>query len=277
MAARADPVNGLARVIYAMSAAVSEEGQQAERIEHAYRAVLRYDGRNYYGWQRLRDKPTLQEAVESAVEGAFGQRVAVAAAGRTDRGAHAEGQVISFRLSKHLPAEELADVLAQHLADDIQLIEADNVPLTFHARSSAVAKIYQYRIVSSPKVSPQQEGRVWHLPKRLDVEKMQQAARRLLGQQDFASFATKSRFAKGSTLRDLQEASVNQSDDALVLQFRANSFLYHMVRNMVRALAKVGEGRFSPERISEILAAKDRAASPGSAPASGLYLMRVIY
>lgn len=256
---------------YAMSAAVSDE------IEYAYRATLRYDGRNYYGWQRLRDKPTLQGATESALEQALGQRVAVAAAGRTDRGAHAEGQVISFRLSKHLPADELADMLAQHLADDIQLIEADNVPLTFHARTSAVAKVYQYRIVSTAKISHQQEGRVWHLPKRLDVGKMQEAARRLVGQQDFASFATKSRFAKGPTLRDLQEATVNQGDDALVLQFRADSFLYHMVRNMVRALAKVGEGRFGPERISEILAAKDRAASPGSAPASGLYLMRVIY
>ena len=257
--------------------AVRGDALTKEEVEYAYCAVLQYDGRNYHGWQRLRDHPTLQAATELAIEGAFARRAAVAAAGRTDRGAHAEGQVVSFCLSEELAPEAVADALNQRLPPDIRVLHARAVPSSFHARTSALGKVYQYRIASAVKISSEQRGRVWHLPKQLDIKRMQQAAQALVGRQDFASFATKSRFARGPTIRELHEASVAESNDLVVVQLHADSFLYHMVRNVVRALVKVGEGRFEPERIAEILAARDRAASPGSAPASGLYLMRVIY
>lgn len=260
-----------------MSAAVSDETQITGQDEHAYCAVLQYDGRNFYGWQRLRDHPTIQAELELAIEGAFAQRAAAVGAGRTDRGAHAEGQVVGFRLNEAIPPENVAAALNQRLPPEIRVIEARRVELSFHACTSAVGKRYQYRIDTAEQIASQQAGRVWHLPQRLDLAPMQQAARQLLGQQDFASFATKSRFARGSTTRELQEAAVSQRGDLFVLEFRASSFLYHMVRNIVRALVKVGQGRYAPERITEILAARDRAASPGSAPASGLYLMQVFY
>ncbi len=260
-----------------MSAAVPGETQSRGQDEHAYCAVLQYDGRNFYGWQRLRDHPTIQAELELALEGAFARRVAAVGAGRTDRGAHAEGQVAGFRLSEELPPETVAAALNQRLPPQIRVVEARRVALSFHALTSAVGKRYQYRIDTAEAIASSQAGRVWHLPERVDLAPMQRAARLLLGQQDFASFATKSRFARGSTIRELQEAAVSQRGDTFVFEFRASSFLYHMVRNIVRALVKVGQGRHAPERIAEILAARDRAASPGSAPASGLYLMQVFY
>jgi tRNA pseudouridine38-40 synthase len=260
-----------------MSAAVPGETQSSGPDEHAYCAVLQYDGRNFYGWQRLRDHPTIQAELELALEGAFARRVAAVGAGRTDRGAHAEGQVAGFRLIQEHPPETVAAALNQRLPPQIRVVEARRVALSFHACTSAVGKRYQYRIDTAEELASSRAGRVWQLPERLDLASMQRAAHLLLGQQDFASFATKSRFARGSTVRELQEAAVSQRGDAFVFEFQASSFLYHMVRNIVRALVKVGQGRYAPEQITTILAARDRAASPGSAPASGLYLMQVFY
>ncbi len=256
----------------------SDGMSEAESAAHGYRVVLRYDGRGYYGWQRLRDHPTIQAALERAITRAFGEGAPVIGAGRTDRGAHAEGQVAGFHLSQEVSPEKVIAGLNLHLPADIRVLAADAVPLAFHARTSALGKIYHYRIATRAKLLPEDVGRVWHLPRKaLDVPAMAAAARGLMGAHDFATFATKSRFARGTTVRNLEEASVGHDGEDVVFQFQAESFLYHMVRNVVRALFKVGEGRWTPERVAEILAAHDRAASPGSAPASGLYLMRVIY
>ena len=248
-----------------------------ESSHYAYCAVLQYDGRNYYGWQRLREHPTLQAAVELAIERSFAQRVLVVGAGRTDRGAHAEGQVVGFRLTEQHAAAAVAETLNRQLPDDIRVTECRDVPASFHARNSAIGKIYEYRIITTPQLPSAKAGRVWHLPGQLDVMLMRQAARALVGRRDFASFATKSRLARGSSIRHLQQATIDEHGSEIVLQFCADSFLYHMVRNIVRALVKVGQGRVAPDRIAGILTAGDRAASPGSAPASGLYLMQVIY
>lgn len=243
-----------------------------------YRVILSYDGRSYFGWQRLRDKPTIQGALEAAIATAFGESVAVEGAGRTDRGAHAEGQVATFRLQAGLPAEELRTRLNEALPADIRIVDAAVAEAGFHARTSAISKDYAYRIANREQIRDELAGRVWHLRRgTLDTAAMAAALPSLVGRHDFASFATPSKHARGPTVRHMRACELEVSGDVIVLRFHADSFLTHMVRNIVRAVVKVGEGRYRPERIAEILRAANRAASPGSAPASGLYLMKVHY
>lgn len=242
-----------------------------------WRIVVAYDGRGWFGWQRLADKPTIQAALENAITEVYGERTAVHGAGRTDRGAHAEGQAASFVLATPVSADVLSAALNAQLPRAIRICEVQAVAASFHARESAVAKTYEYRIDLRANVSKELEGRVWHAPGRLDVEAMKQAAPALVGRHDFASFATKPRFKQKSTVRTMHAVAIESDAEQVTLRFEADGFLNHMVRNLVRALVKVGEGRYPPERIQAILEAKTRAASPGSAPASGLYLMQVSY
>ncbi len=243
----------------------------------SYSLVIEYDGRGFYGWQRLRDKPTVQAALEAAVEAAFGERVAVQGAGRTDRGAHALGQVAGIRLAAQVAPDDLVAALNAALPGSVRVKGARIVPDSFHPRTSATAKEYEYRIANAPEIREGLAGRVWHVPGRLDGPSIREALPRLIGRHDFATFATRTRFGQKSTVRELRTAELEVEGDRLVFRFVANSFLYHMVRNMVRLLVKVGEGRVEPGRVAAVLAARDRAASPGSAPASGLYLVQVFY
>ncbi len=238
-----------------------------------YRLTLAYDGRDFFGWQRLKDKPTVQGSIEAAIERSFGQRVTVQGAGRTDRGAHAEGQVASFALTEAVTTGDLVEGCNTALPPSIRALEAAEVAPGFHARSDAIGKDYEYRIGDRPDLA----GRIWLARRPLELSAMQRAIGALVGTHDFASFATKPRFEQRSTECTLSRATVDVSDGVTLLRFSADRFLMHMVRNMVGAVAKVGEGRYAPSRIAEILAARDRSASPGSAPASGLYLMRVHY
>lgn len=238
---------------------------------------LAYDGRAYHGWQRLKDLPTVQGAVEAAIEASSGQRVAVAGAGRTDRGAHADGQVATFALQGPLTAGEVSAMLDGALPTDIHRLATAAVPPDFHARTSAIGKTYRYEIANLPVLAPAQVGRIWQVPEALATAPMEAALRALVGEHDFASFATKSRFKRSSTVRTIFSADMKVEAQQISLRFRANSFMNHMVRNMVRAVVKVGQGRYQPADIAEILAARRRAASPGTAPASGLYLEHVDY
>ncbi len=248
-----------------------------EATNNNYCVVLSYDGTAYYGWQRLRDQPTLQGAVERALEEYVGEPVPIRGASRTDRGAHAEGQVAGFALQQARPTEQILQGLNDALPTDIRAHAVHAMPPDFHVRMSALEKTYEYRIVNSGDRTDYTKARAWHLEHPVDVDRMQTAAQRLIGQRDFASFATKPRFKQRSTVRDLRSADVECRDGLIVLTFRANSFLNHMVRNMVAALMRVGDGRYEPAKITTILDAKQRSASPGSAPACGLYLMRVLY
>ncbi len=244
---------------------------------YCYSVVLEYDGREYYGWQRLKDKPTIQGAMESAIEIVFGQRPMVQGAGRTDRGAHARAQVAGFRLREDCRPADLPARLNEVLPADIRVRSARREDESFHARSSAVGKEYEYRIFNAAELPADLQGRVWYVPESLDVEAMRVALPALIGRHDFASFATRPKFKQKSTVRDLRMAQLERQGSLLVFRFQADSFLTHMVRNLLRLIVKVGEGRVLPAQVRPILQAKNRAAAPGSAPASGLYLMRVFY
>ena len=242
-----------------------------------YRLTVSYDGRNYLGWQRHGDKPTVQYALEQAVEQLLGLRSAVRGSGRTDRGAHANGQVASVELPAGLQVDVLKSQLNEVVAETVRVLEVTEVPSEFHACNSAVGKHYRYQIWNSKKLPAERDGRVWHVKSRLDVEAMIDACSVFEGEHDFASFATRPNFKQKTTTRVVRRAVMRPDLPLITFDIWADGFLYKMVRNIVRAVVKVGEGRYTRDDLCRILEAKDRKASPGTAPASGLYLEKVYY
>lgn len=245
-----------------------------------YRIDLSYDGRGYYGWQRHDGKPTIQGSLEEAITKCFAIHSAVHGSGRTDRGVHANCQVANAILPDGIDAEEARTSLQQHLPDDIQLLALAPATAEFHARADALAKTYRYVIWNAPECSDEDNGRVWHIPGKLDVEAMRPACRVFEGGHDFASFAKKTNFEQASTYRTIHAIELRHDPAAparIEISIRADGFLWKMVRNLVRAIVKVGEGRTPVAKLQQILAAKDRLAAPGTAPASGLYLDSVEY
>jgi len=242
-----------------------------------YKLTLAYDGRAFFGWQRHGDKPTVQFALEQAVTKAFGVRVAAQGSGRTDRGTHAHGQVASLQLSGGLQPELVQEKLNRVLPPEVRILDVCSVTKDFHACDSALAKRYRYLIWNDGKLPSEHDGRVWHVKEPLDVQAMVDACSVFIGDQDFASFATRTNFKQKSTHRAVFEAVLSHDLPMITFDICADGFLYKMVRNIVRALVKVGEGRYTREELCRILEARDRQAAPGTAPASGLYLEQVFY
>ena len=239
--------------------------------------TVSYDGRNYLGWQRHGDKPTVQHALEQAVEQLFTLRSAVRGSGRTDRGAHANGQVATVELPAGLQVDTLKEQLNEVLAETIRVEDVSHVPAEFNACDSAIGKRYRYVIWNSKKLPAEHAGLVWHVKSRLDVEAMINACSVFEGEHDFASFATRPNFKQKITTRVVSRAVMSHDLPVITFDICADGFLYKMVRNIVRAIVKVGEGRYTRDDLCRIFDAKDRKASPGTAPASGLYLEKVYY
>ena len=239
--------------------------------------TLAYNGRAFFGWQRHGDKPTVQFALEQAVTKAFGVRVAAQGSGRTDRGTHAHGQVASLQLPEDLQPALVQENLNQLLPPEVRILEVCSATKDFHACDSAVAKRYRYLIWNDCKLPSEHDGRVWHVKEPLDVQSMVDACSVFIGDQDFASFATRTNFKQKSTQRTVFEAVLSHNLPMITFDICADGFLYKMVRNIVRAIVKVGEGRYTRDDLCRILKAGDRQAAPGTAPASGLYLEQVFY
>ncbi|RMH06853.1 MAG: tRNA pseudouridine(38-40) synthase TruA [Nitrospirae bacterium] len=241
-----------------------------------FKLILEYDGTAYAGWQRQLHQPTIQAALESALEQITCRRVHTIAAGRTDAGVHALHQVVSFRTEKALQAEQWTRALNGLLPPDISVKSTEQVSDTFHARYDAVAKVYEYRIINQPTRPALERHRGWHIFRPLDVEAMQQAARILIGRHDFSSF-------QGSPTQVLNPIChlhrlVLQPEGSIIrITIQADRFLKQMVRTVVGTLVEIGLQRRSPETMDEILRAKDRRAAGKTAPPHGLYLMDVFY
>lgn len=241
------------------------------------RLTVSYDGRAFFGWQRHPGKPTVQGALEQALSQVAGAPVEVRGAGRTDRGTHANAQVASARVPAELDVAALRDTLTDHVPDGLTVLDVGEVDRSFHARMSAVGKRYLYTIHNARTLPPELDGKVWHVPGALDVSAMQAVLPLFVGEHDFASFATKANHARKSTVRTVSHFTLTHEAPRIVFRIEADGFLYKMVRNLVRAVVKVGEGRFDAPRLREIFEAKDRHAAPGTAPASGLCLDEVFY
>lgn len=241
-----------------------------------FRAVIEYDGTNYYGFQRqITSQPTVQGTIEQTLHKIVGHPVTVTGAGRTDSGVHARAQVISFDTGWRHAAADLQRALNANLPADIVILQLDETTTTFHPRFDARRRAYAYYIYQAPIRSPLRRYRSWHVPSPLDVVKMNQAAVSLLGVHDFATFG---QAPQGSnTVRQLFTAQWRREAEYLVFFVEANAFLYRMVRSLVGSMKHVGDGRWSVDEFEAALAACDRSRSAQVAPAHGLYLVSVTY
>lgn len=239
--------------------------------------IVSYLGTPYSGWQRQIGKLTVQGELEKALEKLWGAPVSAQASGRTDTGVHAKGQPVSFRAPRLHNAVVLRRALNANLPHTIRIVSARLVPAEFHARFDAKGKTYRYEILNAPVSDPFLIDRCWHLPRSLDIKAMRQAARLLVGKHDFASFTSNPGYERETTVRTVKKLSLTRSGNMLYFSITADGFLYRMVRNIVGGIVKVGQGKLT---VAEFKAARDacsRSAAPASAPACGLYLMKVYY
>jgi len=242
-----------------------------------YRLLLEYDGGPYNGFQAQADQPTVQGSLERAVSAFCGETVRVHAAGRTDTGVHAMGQVAHIDLAKDWPADTVRKALNAHLrGEPIVVLDAEVAPEGWHARFSAVERRYRYRILNRPSPPALDRGHVWHVKAPLDAEAMHAAAQALIGLHDFTTFRDVACQAK-SPVKTLDVATVTRAGEEVILVFEARSFLHRQVRSMTGALAEVGLGRWTAADLKAALEAKDRKACAAVAPADGLYLTGVSY
>lgn len=255
-----------------------------KNIMQRYKLTLEYDGRPYYGWQKQKHGPSVQEAVEEALYLFCGERVELTVAGRTDSGVHALGQVAHVDIEKQTDGNEVMKAVNAHLCEhQIAVLKAEPVDPDFHARFSATMRHYTYRIINRRSRLSFERGLVWHVPQDLDVAAMQKGGDFLVGKKrDMSSFRAADCQAK-HPMRSIEKivfeemASPFTDGRDIRMHISAQSFLYHQVRNIVGTLKKVGEGAWPPEKVKEILDACDRTVAGPTAPADGLYFVRVDY
>lgn len=242
-----------------------------------WKLTLEYDGSGFVGWQRQDNGPSVQQALEEAVARFCGETVTAHAAGRTDAGVHATGQVVHVDIAKETTADTVRDALNFHLRPaPVAVLAAERVDESFHARFSATRRSYLYRIVNRRAPLTLDRGRAWLVQQPLDAAAMHAAAQILVGHHDFTSFRA-SICQAASPMKTLDRLDVSRHGEEIVVIAEARSFLHHQVRNMVGTLKLVGEGKWSTHDVQRALAARDRAAAGPTAPAEGLYLTGVRY
>ena len=261
------------------------------------RLILSYDGADLAGWQVQPGRTTVQGALASAIGRLSGENVLPQGSGRTDAGVHALAQVASFATASTIPTENWMKALNDNLPPSIRVLEVTEAAPEFHARKSARAKTYRYRILRAAICPPFLARYVWHYPYPLEESAMVAAARVVVGEHDFTSFAAVDperveRMAAGenvhatgvrstnirpTNVRTIFASSWTREGEELIYTVRGNGFLHHMVRNLVGTFLLVGKGTVSLEDLRRILDARERTAAGATAPASGLYLVEVEY
>ena len=253
-----------------------------------WKLILAYGGAAYHGWQVQPGLPTVQGALANAIAHVTGEAVLPQGSGRTDTGVHAEGQVASFRLDSPIPAANLLHALNRALPPAIRVLSVEAAAADFHARHSARAKTYQYRIHTAEPCPPWIAPYVFACNWPLDLDAMQRAAQMVLGEHDFTSFAAldPDLHARGnaapsahpaSNVRTIFSSSWQREHNTLIYTVRGSGFLHHMVRNLVGTFIDIGRGRIAADEVRAILAAQSRSAAGPTAPANGLFLMHVEY
>lgn len=238
---------------------------------------IEYDGGPFVGWQKQKRGLAVQDVLEAAAARLVGEPVAATAAGRTDAGVHAEGQMVHLDLPDRFAAPAVREALNYHMKPHpVTVVRAAAVAPGWHARFDAIRRSYRYVILNRPGRPALARGQVWHVPRPLDVAAMTEAAAHLIGRHDFTSFRAAACQAK-SPVRTLDRLDLHRDGDRIVLIAEARSFLHHQVRNMTGTLKLVGEGRWSPPMVAAALARRDRAAAGPTAPPDGLFLVAVEY
>jgi tRNA pseudouridine38-40 synthase len=242
-----------------------------------YKLTIEYDGAPFRGWQVQADQLTVQGVLTAAIEALSGEKASVQGAGRTDAGVHARGQVAHVDLGKDWETDTIRDALNAHLRPHpVAVLSAERVADDFDARFSATARHYVYRIANRRPDLTVDAGRAWRVPRPLDDRAMHAAAQRLTGKHDFTTFRSTECQAK-SPVKTLDRLDVIRDRDEVRIEASARSFLHNQVRSMVGSLVIVGDGKWSPDDLAKVLAARDRNACGPVAPPDGLYLMKVDY
>jgi tRNA pseudouridine38-40 synthase len=257
-----------------------------------FKIALSYDGTGFVGWQRQAEGTSIQGLIEDALRELDGRGVAVIGAGRTDAGVHALGQVASFSLDRAIDPAALLRAMNARLPPSVRVWSAQHMPDGFHARFGARAKTYRYRIYNGPLMTPFDRPYAWNVGSVLQVDAMADAARRLEGRHDFAAFqaagsdvlTTERTVVSSRVMADAErpadagtEWRVLPGGRLIVYEITADGFLRHMVRTIVGTLVEIGRGRRAAESIDSLLQGRDRTLSGATAPAQGLFLVRVEY
>ena len=251
-------------------------GIMAEELVNRIALGIEYNGSQFCGWQRQPQRCSVQDALEQALSRLTGNPVAVVAAGRTDAGVHATGQVVHFETAAQWPLTAWVRGVNAFLPDRVSVLWAQPVSRDFHARFSAVSRSYRYILLNRPVRPALKTGMAGWYHKPLDTTIMQQAADYLLGKHDFSSFRA-AECQANSPVRIMHRLRVERMDEEIVFELTANAFLQHMVRNIVGALVYVGAGKQSPNWIGDLLQQCDRTRAAPTFSADGLYLCHVAY
>ncbi len=256
-------------------------------MQKRWKITIEYNGTDYHGWQRQKDGiASIQQSIEIAIHKFCGQDIAITAAGRTDAGVHAHGQVAHFDLDygdRELTPYDLAKAINAHLVPEpIAIVKAEEVDSEFHARFGATNKLYRYHIITRHAPPIHDSAYVWHHKHAMDIEAMRMGALYLMGHHDFTSFRDAQCQAK-SPMRTLDRVEIfhdhydSYGGEEIIIELEAQSFLHHQCRNIAGTLVDVGRGRYNSKDVKKILEAKDRTKAGMTAPASGLSLVRIDY
>lgn len=238
--------------------------------------TIEYDGKEYNGWQKQPNKLNIQGEIERAISSITGENVDLTASGRTDAGVHSLGQVANFKTESKLPIEKMAIAINSQVKNSIRIIKAEEVADRFHSRYNCKQKTYRYVINNSPYGSAIYRNMEYHMPIRLDLNKMKDAAKYFIGEHDFTAFRASGTSSK-SSVRTIYNAEVKQEGSRIIIELTGNGFLYNMVRIISGTLLDVGLGKIDAEEISSIIASKDRTKAGKTLPPQGLFLVNVKY
>ena len=243
------------------------------------KVTLQYDGTDFVGWQRQDTGVSIQGLLEDALAPIEGAAVVVHGAGRTDAGVHALAQIATFGLHASIDAATLVRALNGVLPPAVRVTAAEDVDQGFHARFSAVGKVYEYRLVNAPFISPFLHRYAWHVPGRLDLAAIRDASRLLTGRRDFEAFQGSGSDVASTvrTIHALEWQDGHGHDEPTIVRIQGDGFLRHMVRNIVGTLVEIGSGRWPAAEMTSILESRNRARAGRTAPALGLFLVRVLY
>jgi tRNA pseudouridine38-40 synthase len=253
-----------------------------ELLPRNLKLTLAFDGHDFAGWQVQPDQVSVQGTLVFAFEHLTGEKTLPQGSGRTDAGVHALAQTVSVAIESPIPAQNLLRALNNVLPQSIRVLAVEEMPPDFHARHSALAKTYRYRIYRGAICSPFLARYVYHHPYPLDEASMTKAARLVEGEHDFTSFAAvdpekKKEGLEIDNVRTIFQSEWQRQDEEFVYTVRGNGFLHHMVRNLVGTFLMIGKGSLQLEDLRRILELRDRSAAAATAPASGLYLVNVEY
>lgn len=238
--------------------------------------TIEYDGKDFNGWQKQPNKLNIQGEIERAIKDITGEEVDLTASGRTDAGVHALGQVANFKTNSNIPVDKFPIALNTKLKRSIRILEAEEVDERFHSRYNCKRKTYRYVINNSENGTAIYRNLEHNFSQKLDVEKMNEAAKSFIGEHDFKGFKASGTSSK-SSVRTIYEAEVYKENGRVIIELTGNGFLYNMVRIISGTLIEVGIGKIVPEQITDIIKSEDRTKAGKTLPPNGLYLVKVEY